>query len=575
MPTAETDPGAESGPTEDSSETEATALPEPSLGERVRLARLRVTGVLRRLLGTVLRPWRSSLHLRVMTITVLLGALVTFALGAFMYQRISDGLVSAKLRSATQDASARRADAQDSFSQVDKTDTSTLLQASKDIVYDLSSADDLSRGAVLIRAIDNPTQAVQPTTSSGTRTDLVPKDVRNELAADPTHQQTTYIEVPKRGGGTVPAVLIGSRLEVPNAGAYDLYLIYPMTQEVETITIVRHSFFLGGLFLVMILAGLAYMVTRMVVTPVRQARHVAERLSAGALNERMHIGGEDDLARLATSFNTMAGNLQKQIRQLEDLSVVQQRFTSDVSHELRTPLTTIRMAADLLYTSRDDFPAPTARSAELLHKELDRFEALLGDLLEISRFDAGAANLERTSTDLVDVVKQVVDAYTPLAERLDTRVTIDAPVPCVAMMDARRVERIIRNVVTNALEHSEGKSVEITVRSGESAVAVSVRDHGVGMRPSDLAQAFTRFWRADPARARTSGGTGLGLSISLEDARLHDGWLQAWGEPGEGSCFRLTLPLAEGKPIKRSPVRLVDDSDATGPIVIPEEMRLR
>lgn len=551
-------------------------MPDAGVGDRLRRVRLRGSGTGRRLLSTMLRPFRRSLHLRVMTITVLLGTLVTFALGAFMYERISDGLVSAKMRSATFDASARRAEAQDSFSQVDKTDTSTLQQSSKDIVYDLSSADDVSRGAVLMRAVDNPTQAVPPTSSSGTTAELVPKSVRDRLAADPTHQQTTYISVPKRGGGTVPAVLIGSRLEVPNAGAYDLYLIYPMTQEVETISIVRHSFFLGGVFLVLILAGLAYMVTRMVVTPVRQARHVAERLSAGALNERMHVSGEDDLARLATSFNTMAGNLQKQIRQLEDLSVVQQRFTSDVSHELRTPLTTIRMAADLLYTSRDDFPAPTARSAELLHKELDRFEALLADLLEISRFDAGAANLERTATDLVEIVKQVVEAFAPLAERLGTRVRVDAPDPCVAMVDARRVERIVRNLVNNALEHSEGKPVEVTVRRGDSAVAVSVRDHGVGMRPSDLAQAFTRFWRADPARARTTGGTGLGLSISLEDARLHDGWLQAWGEPGEGSCFRLTLPLEEGQPIKRSPVRLVDDdSDATGPIVIPEEIRLR
>ncbi|WP_245553603.1 MtrAB system histidine kinase MtrB [Demetria terragena] len=510
-----------------------------------------------------------------MTITALLGMVVTFALGAFMYERISDGLVSAKVESATVDASVRRADAQDSFSQVDKTDTSTLQQTSKDIVSDLSSVDDLSRGAILQRAIDNPTQAVPPTGSRGMATEVIPNDLRRALARDPEHQQTTYIEVPGRDGSWVPAVLVGSRLEVPNAGAYDLYLIYPMAQEVETISIIRQSFVFGGFALVVILAGLAYMVTRMVVTPVRQARHVAERLSAGALNERMHVAGEDDLARLANSFNTMAGNLQKQIRQLEELSVVQQRFTSDVSHELRTPLTTIRMAADLLYTSREDFPAPTARSAELLNKELDRFESLLADLLEISRFDAGAANLDRTSTDLSDLVRQVVDAYSPLAERLGTRVTVDAPTVCIAEMDVRRVERIVRNLVTNAIEHSEGKPIKVTVRAGESAVAVAVRDHGVGMSPTEMAQVFTRFWRADPARARTTGGTGLGLSIALEDARLHAGWLQAWGEPGEGSCFRLTLPLAEGEPIRRSPVRLLDDSDQTGPIVIPEEVRLR
>src|SRR5438045_7651792 len=124
------------------------------------------------------------------------------------------------------------------------------------------------------------------------------------------------------------------------------------------------------------------------------ARQVAERLAAGQLQERLRVTGEDDLARLATSFNQMATNLQRQIRQLEDLSRVQRRFVSDVSHELRTPLTTVRMAADVLHEARGEFDTATARSAELLQTQLDRFEALLSDLLEISRYDAGAAVLD-------------------------------------------------------------------------------------------------------------------------------------------------------------------------------------
>jgi len=139
------------------------------------------------------------------------------------------------------------------------------------------------------------------------------------------------------------------------------------------------------------------------------ARRIAERLAAGKLEERMQVRGTDDLARLAVSFNKMASNLQRQIRRLEELSRLQRRFVSDVSHELRTPLTTVRMAADLLHESRDQFDPISRRSVELLQNELNRFEELLADLLEISRFDAGAAALDLEDVDLRDIVNRVLE----------------------------------------------------------------------------------------------------------------------------------------------------------------------
>jgi two-component system sensor histidine kinase MtrB len=271
----------------------------------------------------------------------------------------------------------------------------------------------------------------------------------------------------------------------------------------------------------------------------------------------MHVRGEDDIARLGMSFNQMAAGLQRQIRQLEELSRVQRRFVADVSHELRTPLTTVRMAADVLHEARAGFDGATARSAELLQNELDRFESLLTDLLEISRFDAGAAGLDLDRIDLRDVVHQVVEAATPIADAYGSRLLIRAPNhPCIAEADTRRIERIVRNLVSNAIEHGEGRDIVICVESGPDAAAVSVRDFGVGLKPGEAALVFNRFWRADPARARTSGGTGLGLSIASEDARLHGGWLQAWGEIGVGSVFRLTLPRRVGGVFDRSPLPL-------------------
>jgi two-component system sensor histidine kinase MtrB len=309
-----------------------------------------------------------------------------------------------------------------------------------------------------------------------------------------------------------------------------------------------------------LVAGLTWLVTRQVVTPIRMARRVAERLASGQLQQRLRVSGEDDLARLATSFNQMATSLQRQIRQLEELSRVQRRFVSDVSHELRTPLTTVRMAGDVLHDARSEFDPATSRAAELLQSELDRFETLLTDLLEISRFDAGAAVLELDDVNLVDVAHRVVEATRALAEQRSTAVVVRAPAqPCLAEADVRRVERIVRNLVTNAIDHAERGDIVVHVAGDEHAAAIAVRDYGVGLGTGESAMVFNRFWRADPARARTSGGTGLGLSISLEDTHLHGGWLQAWGRPGEGAQFRLTLPRRAGGVLRQSPLPLVPE----------------
>jgi two-component system sensor histidine kinase MtrB len=295
---------------------------------------------------------------------------------------------------------------------------------------------------------------------------------------------------------------------------------------------------------------------------VRVAAHKAAQLAAGDLSQRIAVHGTDDLARLGSSFNDMAGSLQRQIRRLEDLSRLQRRFTSDVSHELRTPLTTIRMAAELLFAEREDFPPQLARSTELLRNELDRFEALLADLLEISRYDAGAARLESETTDLRTVVRSAVEGQRMLAARHGSAVHVRVPDrPVLVDMDARRVERILRNLLANALDHGEGRPVEVAVGANGEAVAVTVRDHGVGLRPGEAGLVFNRFWRGDPSRSRLTGGTGLGLAISLEDARLHDGWLQAWGERGRGAQFRLTLPQRAGQTLHSSPLPLDPDGD--------------
>ncbi len=516
-----------------------------------------------RVTGGALHLWRRSLQLRVVTATMLLGVVVVTSLGSYLYFRIADGLVQDRVHAARAEAARGARDAQSLFTAIDHTDAGGLNLAVYDIVQQLASTED-QRDVILLRERTKGAPIVSDL-STGSVTKAIPDDLRKAVVSSPRQQHWRFVTLRYEGGGKSAAgVAIGSVVQLPVGGPYELYFVFSLQRETATVDLVRRTFLLGGFVLVLLVGAVAYVVTRQVVSPVRRAVVVAERLSSGRLQERMTSKGEDDLARLGASFNTMAGNLQDQIRRLEDLSRVQQRFVSDVSHELRTPMTTIRMAGEVLHDARHDFTPSVARSAELLQNQLDRFESLLSDLLEISRFDAGAAALDPEPVDLREVVTRAVESSQPLADRRGSRVSVEgADEPCVATVDPRRVERILVNLVVNAIEHGEGRPVTVRLGSSADAVAVAVEDRGVGLREGETELVFDRFWRADPARARTSGGTGLGLAIALEDARLHGGWLQAWGRRGTGSVFRLTLPREVDSTLTSSPLELGPTSPAS------------
>jgi two-component system sensor histidine kinase MtrB len=508
--------------------------------------------------------WRRSIQARVVLSTVLLSAVVVTLVGWTLMQQITDGLVRDRVEAAVAESARSSNDVQSSLSAAPyDVDVGSQLPSL------VSTA--VSRGAV--RGYD--VALIGPFTGSetvplgggefstpGLLLSSVPTRLRTvvEKREGPVASWTfTQIQRSGDGGSPLPGVVVGTRLVVPADGAtYALYHLFPMSAEQRTVDLVQRALLTSGALLVVLVAGLSWVVTRQVVTPVRLARRVAERLASGRLEERMQVRGDDDIARLAVSFNQMATSLQKQIRKLEDMSAAQRRFVSDVSHELRTPLTTVRMAGDVLHDARERFDPVTARSAELLQNELDRFELLLTDLLEISRFDAGAAVLHLEDVDLAQVAHRVARSVEAVAERRNTRVRVhELGGPCIVEADVRRVERIVRNLVTNAIDYADSSDVVILLDADSEGSALAVRDYGVGLRPGDEIRVFNRFWRADPARVRTTGGTGLGLSISLEDARLHGGWLEAWGAPGEGSQFRLTLPRQAEGPLTRSALPLV------------------
>ena len=514
--------------------------------------------------------WRRSIQARVVLSTLLLSAVVVSGVGWLLLRQVEQGLVDHRVTAVLTEVANENRQAADALAATPGTDTDAQAQANDLFgrVYDSGQA----RGFSVVMA--GPGQGTKKLTARGDRTsqlrlsDSVPSSLIQHFddSSKTAWTYTSIVTPDPDGSGTksTPAIVVGTEVQMPADGSnYTLYYLFPMDDLDETLALVQRALLTAGVLLLALTAALTWVLTRQIVTPVRMARRVAERLAAGQLQERLRVTGEDDLARLATSFNQMATSLQRQIRQLEELSRVQRRFVSDVSHELRTPLTTVRLAGSVLYDARDGFDPATARAAELLQRELDRFETLLVDLLEISRFDAGAAGLDLDDVNLTDVARRVVDTTRALADQRQTRVVVSAPdTPCLAEADVRRVERIVRNLVTNAIDHAETKEVVVTVAADEQAAAIAVRDHGVGLAVGESAMVFNRFWRADPARARTSGGTGLGLAISLEDTHLHGGWLQAWGKPGEGAQFRLTLPRHAGHPLRHSPLPLVPDDAA-------------
>jgi len=521
--------------------------------------------------------WRRSLRFRTLSITLIATSLAILITCVTMALVIQNDLFISRKNVALEDA--RRA--------VDQ------VQATLDVAEvgdDPAALTELWNGvqSTLARTSSTDQLAGYPidNDSDGIRlngfearlsADLLSPELRARVVELADRQQWQSIALPAEDGGETPGIVVGQQLLVPEAGAFEIYFAYDLGDADQTLVFVQRTLWIAGIGLVAIVAAISWIVLRAVSAPIVQAAETSARLAAGDLGVRLEVHGEDELATLGRSFNAMADSIEAQIKELGELSMVQQRFVSDVSHELRTPLTTIRLAADMLNDQRGEFDPTTARTAELLHAQVQRFETLLSDLLEISRYDAGSVQLELEATSLAHLAEDIIEHMRPLAETRGTELRLVAPGGYSPVdMDPRRVRRVLRNLIGNAIEHGEGRPVVITVDSNQHAVAAGVRDFGLGMQPADVERVFDRFWRADPSRQRTIGGTGLGLSIALGDATLHGGTLAVWSEFGVGTNFVLTIPRRDGvldgpSPIPIEPQEpLAEIGDATQPISLTD-----
>ena len=514
------------------------------------------------------RLWRESLQFRALATAGVLMFLSFLAVGWSLSSQIATSLFENQKSQALQESISGFRNVQSVLKSSEMRSDSEILRNVSRTLTVLDAGASGKRSWILVPLEGQGKQGFIPEQSSdkSLNSSSIPTDFKNTVRdRDGVYWQTSTITTFENNRErTYPVLIVGTHVSIAQNPSYGLFTVYDMTDSSETIAHINFVLFGGFCALLTVVLSVVWFVTRFVVRPITQTAITAERLAAGDLDQRVSVKGEDQAARLGISFNRMADSLQEKIVQLERLSTLQQRFVSDVSHELRTPLSTVRLGTELLYDSRENMTPMQVRSVELLHGQVDRFQSMLADLLEISRFDAGSAMLTIDTEDFIQVLSNILQEALPHLERTNTKLNVHTNHESIMVdMDRVRIERVLRNLLYNAIEHGESRPIDVYVDANATNLGIAVRDHGIGLSEDEAVQVFNRFWRADTSRKRTLGGTGLGLSIAAEDVRLHGGTLEAWGEKGRGACFTMNLPLVHGAPLGESPVLATGEPEAS------------
>ncbi|MFT2016180.1 ATP-binding protein [Streptomyces sp. 796.1] len=332
----------------------------------------------------------------------------------------------------------------------------------------------------------------------------------------------------------------------------DVFAITSLRAEREATAGVLDAVREGIVPVVLLAALLALLAAGTVLRPVRELGRATRRHAAGDLTSRVRVRGRDELADLARDFNETARALEASVAELREQDARAKRFVADVSHELRTPLAAMTMVATVLDEDADSLPPDAARAARTVSAETGRLTRLVDDLMEMSRFDSGAARLNPSETDLAEAVRSTLSL-----RGWTDRVRLELAADRLAVVDRRRLDVIVANLVGNALRHGAAPvTLTLTTDPAGDWITIAVADRGPGLPPDTLAHVFDRFYKADTARTR-SEGSGLGTAIALENARLHGGTIEAANRPDGGALFTLRLPW-------RRPDREVGGAGDTG-----------
>ena len=421
-----------------------------------------------------------------------------------------------------------RDDRYDSFHERAETTARLSLSLAEAVLQDSPSAQELvellgqrrSHEAVVVDA-----QEVVATDPS------LPSSVRGSVLDDDT-ERGDFRAGEVSAGGVHYYVLSPSSTD-PGAGR--IYLLFPLDRLDAELARMSRALFQAWSVAVVLAGGLGFVVARRVLRPVSHASLAARALAEGILETRLPVERADEFGTWAISFNRMADALQEKIEALTAAHARERRFTSDVAHELRTPLTALMTSATFLRSQQHLMDADARWAAESVVSQVTRLRDLVEELLEISRMDSGQAAVSRYELGLPWLLRTLL-----VSRHWEDRVSVDAEVDQLHT-DPRRLERIVVNLVDNALAHGNGP-VEIVARREGSQLVLAVRDRGPGIDPQDLPHIFERFFKADPARG---GGSGLGLAIARENARLLGGDLTVSRSDPSGTEMTVVLPLQE------------------------------
>ncbi|MEU6782219.1 HAMP domain-containing sensor histidine kinase [Nonomuraea angiospora] len=376
-----------------------------------------------------------------------------------------------------------------------------------------------------------------PLIAAGKQAPPLPAQLRDHAASARTalaqrfhHDRTPWLAV------ALPVTAAARPHDSPPLVVYASLSLASQQQDVDSLAAAARA---GALPVALASIVPALLAARRLLRPVRRLRTAAEQMAGGSLDTRVSVTGDDELADLGRTFNTMAATLQADAAALRDMEARARRFAADVSHELRTPLAAMSAVTEVLDAdAASGRLAPlTAEALQLVSDETRKLTRLVEDLIEVSRFDAGAAVLNLDEVDLGEFIAKTLDL-----RHWHDRVRTDIPPGLRVRLDPRRVDVILANLVGNALRHGgPAVSVLIQVQAGADRIAVTVSDDGPGIPADLLPYVFDRFTKGDAARTRTEG-SGLGLAIAAENARLHGGALTAANAPHGGAVLALTLP---------------------------------
>ncbi|WP_169170920.1 MtrAB system histidine kinase MtrB [Bifidobacterium oedipodis] len=501
--------------------------------------------------GRLIRHGRTEVRRSLQARTVALTVALTLAV-AVVFSMVS--LISVRASLLSQITSQSRADysnmvrrAQASLDAADVSTTVQIQQLVNDLASTLQSDGSSNLAGIYLWSRDSSSRAIVPISTEPTYERVISDDIRSSVASN-LGSNVFYqpIELPvssNESQESTPGAVLGTMLDFGIVGNLEFYAVYSYALQQESLMQIQVNLLAVCVLLSLVVGVVMWSAIRGIVRPVEHVAAAAKNMASGDLDARVTVNRKDELGVLQQSFNAMAVSLGHTIDELEAAGVSQKRFVSDVSHELRTPITTMRMACDLLEMKKDDFDPAARRTVELLSGQIDRFQDMLADLLEISRYDAGYAALDLVETDIREPLEAAAGQVAGIAQAKHVLIHQYLPnVQVLARIDSRRVIRIVRNLLANAVDFADDKPVDMRVAANRKAVVISVRDYGTGMAPDQLEHVFDRFWRGDSSRSRITGGTGLGLSIAMTDALLHHGTIRVRSRKGEGTWFLVILP---------------------------------